>query len=272
MRRSGRRRVEAEAAVADQPDAAVEDLEAAAGESEADGGEDAVAVGASVRARAMNGLSREHRRREGGAAGVGRSRRAGRAARADGGRAGSPQGPGGPDESASAPPTAVSCTGRSTPGRGSPAPALVLVHQYKGRPYEWTRRSRTSTRQATRSSTTPLARPSKTMRTSWPGTCAGDRRASLPSRCGRGERHQDRAAPHRAPVAAHRPSDAALIFPCTRRSTVVGLPVLAASRLWPSRASSRARARAAIRPAPLVRLAAAPRGSQRDLRRPAARP
>src|SRR3954465_1327555 len=71
MRRSGRRRVEAEAAVADQPDAAVEDLEAAAGESEADGGEDAVAVGASVRARAMNGLSREHRRREGGAAGVG---------------------------------------------------------------------------------------------------------------------------------------------------------------------------------------------------------
>jgi hypothetical protein len=38
--------VEAEAAVADQPDAAVEAFEAAVGEPEADGGEHAGAVGA----------------------------------------------------------------------------------------------------------------------------------------------------------------------------------------------------------------------------------
>ena len=39
-------RVEAEAAVADQPDLAVEALEPRVGEAEADGGEDAVAVAA----------------------------------------------------------------------------------------------------------------------------------------------------------------------------------------------------------------------------------
>ncbi len=41
--------MEAEAAVADQPDAAVEALETAVGEPEADGGEDAGAVAADVR-------------------------------------------------------------------------------------------------------------------------------------------------------------------------------------------------------------------------------
>src|SRR3954453_18298138 len=54
------RGVEAEAAVADQADLGVEGLEAAVGEAEADGGGDAVALGASIRAALPGSGSRGH--------------------------------------------------------------------------------------------------------------------------------------------------------------------------------------------------------------------